>query len=68
MLWLTKRLHVKIAGRGSFLVKVSRRSTKRRASKTNRKDVLPAEPQRNNNLEITETTVIGTNIDSYFKQ
>lgn len=62
MLWLTKRLYVKIAEQNSFLMKASRHSTKKKGLKTNRKDVLLAELQENNR-EITtiEAMVIDTN-------
>jgi len=46
-IWLIKQLYVKIADLNSFSMKASRHSIKKRASKTNRKDVLPAEPQKN---------------------
>jgi len=45
--WLTKQLYAKIAALNSFSMKVSRRSTRKRVSKTNRRDALPAEPQKN---------------------
>lgn len=61
IVWQTKQLHVKIAEQISFLMKVSRHFTKKKGSKTNHKDVLPAEQQENNNKEITEPMEIDTN-------
>jgi hypothetical protein len=67
-IWLTKQLYAKIAERNSFLMKASRHFIKKKASRTNRKDALPAERQKNNSLEITETTETDTNnVDSRHK-
>ena len=61
VLWLTKRLHAKIAERNSLLLKANRNFTRKRDLTTNRKDALNAEKQENSR-EITEAMETDINI------
>jgi len=68
--WQTRHLHVKIAEQNSLLLKANRLSTKKRVSKMNHRDALPAELQKNSSQEATttEVTETDTNRNVYFSK
>jgi hypothetical protein len=49
--WQIRPLHAKIVTQLLFSMKVNKHFTKRKGSKTNHKDALIAEQQKNNNKE-----------------